>query len=84
MEGQRQIAGDEMAPAIPTEQAAAWTLRITLDGLRRRHEQAFVRAQRAEAEADLARRDMEACEAKMRDITAALRMLSEATGGHDD
>lgn len=76
-EEQKKIAGDEMAAAIPTDQAAAWTLRITLDGLKRRHEQAFQRAVRAEAELDAARRDMSNCETNMRAVTTALTVLRD-------
>ncbi len=77
-EEQMRVAGDEMAAALPADQAPAWALRITYDGLKRRHEQAFQRAQRAQAELDAAHAAMDVCEVNMkavRDVLVAMKAM---------
>lgn len=76
-EEQMRVAGDEMAAALPADQAPAWALRITYDGLKRRLDQAFQRAQRAQAELDAARAVMDTCETNLKAIGAVLKEMRE-------
>lgn len=80
-EDQMRVAGDEMAAALPGDQAPAWVLRITYDGLKRRLEQAYTRAQRAQAELDAARAVMDVCETNLKAIGATLKAMKADTDG---
>lgn len=74
------VAGDEMAAALPGDQAAAWALRATLEALRRRVDAESRRALEARMMLDAATAAVDATERQMRDVTRALTLLA----GHRD